>query len=226
MKKYFLFSIVSALSISGAFAQVGYSSNTLTDGNGNPILSKKAAPAEATYLFNKNYQEALLYIEGNSKPMSGTRFKLNLRDNRLLYIDKSGSEMEVASPVARVEFTGLGPAGASVVFVKGLPPIDKQNENTFYQLLVDGKAKLLMHTEFAEVEYKEYNSALTTHRTDKLLSYYGMIENRFAKLARPEDILLLMSDKTQQVSDYIQKEKLKLKKQSDLEKLFKYYNGL
>jgi hypothetical protein len=46
------------------------------------------------------------------------------------------------------------------------------------------------------------------------------------RLNKAEDILLLLGDKTREVSDYIKKENLKIKKQADLEKLFRYYNGL
>ncbi|HEX7691174.1 MAG TPA: hypothetical protein VF408_02230 [Sediminibacterium sp.] len=209
-----------------ADAQVGYSLNTLTDGNGNPILSKKATAGEATYLFNKDFLDGLLFIEGNTKPVTGTRLKLNLQNNRVFYLDKEGNEMELTSPVNRIEFTGRGEGGANAVFVKGLPPIEKLTADTYYLQLVSGKAQLLMNTTFSEVEYKEYNSASTVRRTDKLTSYYGYTGKQFAKLARPEDVLLLLNDKTREVSAYIKKEKLKLKKQADLEKLFVYYNTL
>lgn len=225
MKRFFLLAIVLTATLA-ASAQVGFSTNTLTDGNGNAILSKKASAGENTYLFNKNFQEGLLFIDGNTKPVGGSKFKLNLQTNRLFFQDMAGNEMEVTSPVSRIEFTGLGAGGASIIFVKGMPPVEKLDKETFYQLLVDGKAKLLANTQFSEVEYKEYNSASTAHRTDKLVSYYGQVGNRFAKLARPEDVLLLLADKTEQVSAYIKLENLKIKKQADLEKLFRYYNGL
>jgi hypothetical protein len=200
-------------------AQVGYSLTTLSDGNGNPVLSKKGNTAENHYLFNKEYLDGVLYLEGNEKGIGGNKFKLDLQNSKLYFLNADQAEMEVGGAVKRVE---LGKA----VFEKGFPPIDKLGKENFYQVLAEGKALLLMDTKFEEVEYKEYNSALTTKRTDKLISYYGVLGNRIAKLSKPEDILLLLTDKTQQVSNFINQENIKTKKQADLEKIFNYYNKL
>ena len=208
-------------------AQIGAGSiNTLTDGNGNPILSKKSSPAEGVYLFNKNYLPGVLYLDETHKPVTGSKFKLNLQDSKLYFIDAAGTEMEVTGIVKRVEFTGAGANGTDAVFEKGFPSIDRLTANNFYQVLVSGKALLLMDTKFSEVEYKEYNSASTARRTDKLISYYGILGNRITKLNKPEDVLLLLTDKTKQVSDFMKQENSKVKKQGDLEKIFRYYNGL
>ena len=156
----------------------------------------------------------------------GNRFKLNLQQNRLFFMDANGEEMEVTSPVKSIEFIGDPGKNNNTVFEKGFPPIDKLTADNYYQVLVTGKAGLLMDTKFAEVEYKEYNSATTSIRIDRLVSFYGVAAGKMQRLSKAEDILLLLGDKTREVSDYIKKENLKIKKQADLEKLFRYYNGL
>jgi len=206
----------TALSIS---AQVGYSLNTLSDGNGNPILSKKGSTAENQFLFNKEYLEGVLYLGGNEKAITGNKFKLDLQNSKLYFLNADNTEMEVGGAVKRV---ALGNA----VFEKGFPAVDKLTKDNFYQVLVDGKALLLMDTKFEEISYKEYNSATTTKRTDKLVSYYGVLGNRISRLLKPEDALLLLTDKTQQVSDFMKKENIRMKKQGDLERMFAYYNSL
>ncbi len=227
ISKLTLFFFCLAGNISFVSAQLGFSSaNTLTDGNGNPLLSKKAAPAEGIYLFNKNYLDGILYLGESNKPISGNKFKLNLQDSKLYFMDAAGTEMEVTSAVKRIAFTSAGTNGSDAIFAKGFPAIDKLTVDNYYQVLVDGKALLLMDTKFAEVEYKEFNSASTARRTDKLVGYYGVLGNRIAKLSKPEDVLLLLTDKTKQVSDYMKQENSKVKKQSDLEKIFQYYNSL
>jgi hypothetical protein len=224
---FFILCISLVCSISQTTAQIGVGSlNTLTDGNGNPLLSKKAAPVEGVYLFNKNYLPGVLYLDENHKPVTGNKFKLNLQDSKLYFMDAAGTEMEVAGPVKRVEFTGAGASGADAVFEKGFPPVDRLGRDNFYQVIISGKALLLMDTKFAEVEYKEFNSASTARRTDKLVSYYGVLGNRITRLGKPEDVLLLLADKTQQVSDFMKQENSKVKKQADLEKIFRHYNGL
>lgn len=214
-----LLCLICTAAVSISKAQVGYSLNTLSDGNGNPVLSKKGSTAENHYLFSKEYLEGVLFLEGNEKGITGNKFKLDLQNSKLYFLNADNSEMEVAGAVKKVI---LGKA----VFEKGFPSIDKLTKDNFYQLLVGGKALLLMDTKFEEVTYKEYNSASTTTRTDKLVSYYGVLGNRISRLLKPEDVLLLLTDKTQQISDFIKKENSKVKKQSDLEKIFAYYNSL
>lgn len=208
------------------FGQLQYSMTTLSDGNGNPVLMKKAAAGETAHLFKPGYTKAILYLAGNGKPLMGNKFKLNLQQNRLFFMDANGEEMEVTSPVKSIEFIGDPGKNNNTVFEKGFPPIDKLTADNYYQVLVTGKAGLLMDTKFAEVEYKEYNSATTSIRIDRLVSFYGVASGKMQRLSKAEDLLLLLGDKTREVSEYIKKENLKIKKQADLEKLFRYYNGL
>lgn len=216
-----MFFMVTA--IAASYAQLNYSMTTLSDGNGNPLITKKAASGETAHLFNANYLDAVIYIKENQKPITGNKFKLNLQQNRLFFLSGNGDEMEVASPVNRIEFTDNA---TPAIFERGFPPIDKLGSDNFYQVLVEGKAVLLVDTKFEEVEYKVYNSATTAKRIDKLVSYYGVTGNKIVRISKPEDVLLLLGDKTQQVSNYFKKENSKVKKQADLEKVFKYYNSL
>ena len=205
------------------YGQLNYSMTTLSDGNGNPLLTKKAASGEAAHLFNANYLDAVIYTRDSEKPIKGNKFKLNLQQNRLFFLDKNGEEMEVSSPVTRVEFAGNG---SPTIFERGFPSVDKLTSDNFYQVLVEGKAVLLTDTKFEEVEYKVYNSATTAKRIDKLVGFYGATGNKIVRITKAEDVLLLLGDKTQQLSDYFKQENIKIKKQSDLEKVFKYYNSI
>lgn len=208
-------------------AQLTYSLTTLSDVNGNPVMMKKGVTGEAAHFYSTNYQPANLYISGNEKPVTGHKFKLDLQENKLYYQDEaSGTELELTSPVKMVEFL-IDPAkGPNIFFERGFPAIDKLTMDNYYQVLVGGKANLLLDTKFEEISYKEYNSATTTKRIDKLNSYYGFFNNSIRRLLKPEDVLLLLSDKTKELSELIKKENLKIKKQADLEKIFTYYNTL
>jgi len=208
------------------FGQLQYSMTTLSDANGNPVLLKKAAAGETAHLFKPDYTTAILYLAGTGKPLMGNKFKLNLQQNKLFFKDDKGEEMEVTSAVKSIEFIGDPGKDNNTVFEKGFPPIDKLTADNYYQVLVTGKAGLLMDTKFAQVEYKEYNSATTSVRIDRLVSFYGVAAGKMQKLGKAEEILLLLGDKTREVSAYIKNENLKIRKQADLEKIFRYYNGL
>jgi hypothetical protein len=207
------------------YGQLKYSMSTFSDGNGNPIMSKKAVIGESSYLFNNNYLDAVVYLS-TGKPIIGNKFKLNLQENKLYYVDENNVEMEVISPVKRIEFNTGGNSGEKVIFEKGFPPVDKLSGENYYQALVSGTATLLLDTKFDVVEYKEYNSAVTTRRTDKLLAFYGVSAGGIIRLTKPEDLIKVMADKASKISAFMQIENIKMKKQADLEKIFRYYNGL
>jgi hypothetical protein len=61
---------------------------------------------------------------------------------------------------------------------------------------------------------------------NKLENYYGSNGRTTLRITKPEDIVELMPDKSKEISAYIQQEKIKTRKQSDLIKVFTYYNSL
>ena len=138
-------------------------------------------------------------------------------------MEADGSDMEVVSPIYRIEFEM--PNGTTTVFEKGFDVVDNLNQNNFYQVLVDGKAKLLLDTKFATETKMVYGTGAVT-TTDKLINYYGAFGTKIIKVSKEENILSLMDDKVAEMTAFIKKEKTKFKRQADLEKLFNYYNQL
>ena len=58
------------------------------------------------------------------------------------------------------------------------------------------------------------------------MNYYGVVGNKIVKLTKPEDALKLMDDKYDAINEFLKKEKIKFKKQSELINLFNYFNQL
>jgi len=105
--------------------------------------------------------------------------------------------------------------------------VEDLDAGSYYQVLCDGKAKLLLGTRFSEVDYKEFNSAVTTKRIDKVQQLFGCNKGTMVKLSKGEpDLMNLLGDKATLVSDFIKQKGLKCKKQPDLEAVFNYYNSL
>jgi hypothetical protein len=64
-------------------------------------------------------------------------------------------------------------------------------------------------------------------RADKISQLYGYNNASIVKLTKGEtELLELLKDKSTEVSKYIKQHGLKIKKQSDYETVFTYYNGL
>lgn len=194
----------------------------LKDVNGVDIRTAAASIDNANYLFHPDYLRARLYTK-EGKLLGDVKYKLLLQDSRLFYLGSDGSDMEVISPIIRVEFDM--PNGTVTVFEKGFQPVGNLTENNFYQVLTDGKAKLLLDTKFVTETKQVYGTGAVTS-TDKILNYYGVVGNEIVKLTKPEDALKLMDDKYDAINEFLKKEKIKFKKQSDLQNLFNYYNQL
>lgn len=194
----------------------------LKDANGMDIRSQTATIENANYLFHPEYLKANLYTKAGK--LSGElKYKLLLQFNRLYYQDPAGADMEVVSPIYKVEFEM--PNGALSVFEKGFDPIDGLDQNNFYQILSDGKLRLLMDTKFATETKQVYGTGAVT-TTDKLINFYAASGTKVFKITKEEQVLALMTDKAAEINAFIKKEKTKFRKQSDLEKLFSYYNQL
>ncbi|WP_295236509.1 hypothetical protein [Sediminibacterium sp.] len=221
MKKI-LFLLASILISNAMIAQEVGTRIFLRDANGLDIRSKSASIENASYLFHPEYLKASLYTRAG-KLKSDAKYKLILQENRLFYMEADGSDMEVVSPIYRIEFEM--PNGTTTVFEKGFDVVDNLNQNNFYQVLVDGKAKLLLDTKFATETKMVYGTGAVT-TTDKLINYYGAFGTKIIKVSKEENILSLMDDKVAEMTAFIKKEKTKFKRQADLEKLFNYYNQL
>lgn len=194
--------------------------------NDNVVTSTKRmiVDVKPVYLFNENYLDADIHTP-TGKIIPGNKLRLDLQENKLYYLE-GGVEMEVVNPVSAVFFRlPEGENSSIVIFQKGYPAVDKQNENNFYQVLVSGKATLLMDTKFRETEHISFGTGIVNN-TEKLLSYYGASGNKIVQLAKTENIVELLSDRSKEIKEYIQQESIKVKRQPDLAKVFTYYNSL
>lgn len=190
------------------------------DANGLDMKVKSATIDNIEFLFHPTYLNASLFTK-TGKLSGNVKYKLLLQENRLFYLEADGSDMEVVSPIYRIEFEM--PNGAKAIFEKDFPAIDALDQQNYYQVLSEGKAKLLLDTKF-EVEAKQVFGSGTVASTEKKLTFYGCIGSKIVKLNNTEQILTLMQDHSTEIAAYMTKEKIKIKKQADLEKLFNYYN--
>lgn len=202
MKKI-LFLLASILTSNAMMAQEVGTRIFLRDANGLDIRSKSASIENASYLFHPDYLKASLYTRAG-KLKSDAKYKLILQENRLFYMEADGSDMEVVSPIYRIEFEM--PNGTTTVFEKGFDVVDNLYQNNFYQVLVDGKAKLLLDTKFATETKMVYGTGAVT-TTDKLINYYGAFGTKIIKVSKEENILSLMDDKVAEMTAFIKKRK-------------------
>ncbi|MEO7529969.1 MAG: hypothetical protein ABIS69_01115 [Sediminibacterium sp.] len=212
--------LLSFIGLASSAQIINAQGNNLQDFNGKPIMSTKVSETEGNYFVDENYQKAIMVL-ANGKQLPDMKVKLDLKNNKVYYINEEGAEMEAVTKVKRIVFTDKG-----TVFENGFPAVNKQDQGTFYKVIISGKASLLSLTQILESEYKEFNSATTTKRIDKVTEIYGASPNAITRLSKEEDVIQLLADKKKEVYGYIVKNNLKCKKQVDYENIINYYNAL
>ena len=184
----------------------------------------KATDVNPSFLFSKEYLLADI-VSNKGKAIAGNKFRLNLQDSKLYYLDSTNEEMEVLNPIKRISFVLQEGNKSVATFEKGFPPIGKLAEDNFYQVLVGGKISLLLDTKFIEVTRIQVPVG-PVKEVNRLENYYGTNGTVIVHITKPEEIVQLMPDKAKEITDYIQKEKIKIRKQSDLIKVFTYCKDL
>lgn len=227
MSKTLLLSIIILLLFSrNGFAQnfesassIGYSKNPLSN-------SSSPEHVDGSPLFNKQYCSGMIQLV-NGKTYDGLNLKLNLQENKIIVVLDDGIEAVITSPVHKV-ILHCNSTKPSAVFVSGLPSINNQNDKSLYQLLDSGEMSLLKYTEVRYKDTKDYNGNYITRR-----SYYQTPEyyvwspgKDLLKISLNEDELLTaLSPQRKLLLDILLKENIKLKKETDLIKLFTLYNS-
>ncbi|MEO7529970.1 MAG: hypothetical protein ABIS69_01120 [Sediminibacterium sp.] len=225
VKPVCFFALVCVCSFAYAQESVSEMSRPYAYGQWHVKLRKADALNKPEFLFNPNYLIANFYAPDSKEVVKEKKFKLNLQLSKLLLLDENSEEMEVISPIKKIEFIKQEGVNEPVLFERGFSQVNELTTDNFYQVLVSGKAYLLLDTKFAEVKEFAYGGTPEI-RIDKVLSYYGAYGGSTIKITKLENVVELMSDKLKEISDYIKQEKIKVKSRSDLEKLFTYYNNL
>ncbi len=191
--------------------------------NGAPLTPDKVLALQGSYFFNDEFLPAIL-VDASGKEYKDKKIKFNLKSNIIYYTDWDGKLMQATTDIRKLIITE---ADKTTVFENFFPSIDGLDAGTYYKVIINGSAKLLLSTQFSEAEYKEFNSAVTTKRVDKVYQLYGAANGNIKKLTKGEtELLELLKDKSAEIGAFIKQNGLKCRKQSDYETVFNYYNGL
>ena len=114
-----------------------------------------------------------------------------------------------------------------LVFDSGFPAIDNQTTATYYQVIGDGKTKLLKHYKKKVEVQKAFNSATSTQTFVLADSYYLLVNGQMSKIKPSQKtIAAAFKDKTAELQAYLKTNNINYKSDADLAKLFGYYNSL
>jgi len=209
---------------------------SLNHANAQVILDSKGEPYTTVsytevigdpYLVNE-WRSGFVILENNQK--ASATLKYDNYDNILLFQGKSGETLQLKGDFkgftldnTNNDLSNLNP----LVFVNGFPNEGKQTPATLYQLIGDGKVKLLKYYKKNIYEHNEYASAIITRTFKSSQAYFVFSNNQLSEIQpNKKAILKLFSDHAAQSESYLKENNINFKSDADLQKLFKWYNSL
>jgi hypothetical protein len=229
--------IVQAMFFSAVFPQAGKSSvydynnsqQLMQDVSGKPFYMKVNYNIEGSPFYPDEYYLAIVF-EKNGRIHNNVYVKFNLQENLLLFKLPDGTEMSVVTPVNKIIFTDTSEGGKMLnrVFENGFTPVDKQNEQTYYEVLDSGKVELLKCYSVRFDDRKYYAQASITRVFQQTATYYlRLADGTMKKIEKGTDALpSLLVDKKDELQKFIGEKNLRCRKENDWRKVIAYYNSL
>ena len=120
-----------------------------------------------------------------------------------------------------------GMDGANTEFQTGFPPIDQQDENSFYQVVCKGKIILLESLRKVISQEKNGFSGEIRKEYVSYEDYYTWDGKGMERVKKDKSAFLgLLADQQSKVGDYINTNHLKLKSVDEVRRVIDYYNSL
>lgn len=193
----------------------------MTDAFGQPVYTQQKANWEGNIFYPAGYHYATLTAAGG-KVYRYIKTKINLLEGTVLFTDSTESEFVATLPIDKIEFEDFA-GGAKIIFIK----IMNDTARRFFQLLDSGRVSLLKNIYVISRDKTTYGSTTITRVFEQKQSYFVYSNTGLVPLEQSKTgVVKILSDKSSQVDAFIEQEKLKLRKEEDLAKLFHYYNSL
>lgn len=193
--------------------------STYSHMDGMAVKEVKPEDVEGSPFLNDDWQQGALTTD-KGQGFTDVMLKYDIHNDQLLFRGADGQPMAFADGVKT--FT-LGKA----VYANGFPAVGAQGSRSYYQVLADGKVKLLKRTGKIIEETKSYGSTTSSRSFRKVEAYFIFKDDKMETF-KPDkkSVTALLADKATQISAYADSHKINYKNDSDLGALFAYYNSL
>lgn len=201
----------------------------------NEVLGKPFNPSAnneiaGSAFFNNTWKLCLIKLK-DGRHFDEVPARLNIFSQTVHYLSANfGIEMEApAGLITELQMNDTTADGKieTHLFSGGFKPIEKNDENTFYEVLETGKANLLLHRKVKVIETKSLGSPVADKEYQPFQEYYIIINDTLVKCRKSGSFFIeLFTDKKDQVKQYIDTNKLKFKSEKDFRPLVAYYNSL
>lgn len=213
MKQFKKTLIIIGLACGSASAQIAVSGDLI---GGTPLTGQAYMNVKGSPYLLENWEKGSVTV-ASGKKFENLDLKFDQVINQVIFQDADGNMKAFSQPI--VAFT-IGKDASEHLFKRGLDGI-------FYEQLVEGKVTLWKKNHKTIIDEKPYGSASIQRNVLNNNTYYV---GEIAQLTRIKNdrksVLELLSDKAAEVEAYMKKEKLNTKTESNLIRIFFYYNGL
>lgn len=201
------------------------------DVNGRPLYLRTEYRTEGSPYYYDEYSYADI-TAANGKVYKAVLVKLDLVENLVLYKLDDGKEMIATTPLKKIRFYSsvIGEKmqpGVTLEAIEGAINVDKAK---VYEVLADGKTKLLKQITVIYTDEKRYGESTITRSFKRSTTYYSLIGGSDAqpkKLTRSKPAIRdIFTSQKDNVRSYIDEHKLDCKSEEDLIKIFEYYQKI
>lgn len=156
--------------------------------------------------------------------------RMNLYNNGFHYLNANQEELLApASRLRLIEFADTTEAGINRhVFANGYPAIDNNSTETYYEVLQNGKVQLLMLTRKKLIELKGGIGMPGAEKEFMKVDLYYVVKDGVISAVKKDKNFLpeYLSDKKQELTDFIQRNSLRCKSIAEIRQVVSYYNTL
>jgi hypothetical protein len=153
--------------------------------------------------------------------------RYNQLDDELTFKNTDGSELSFQEPVAEFNITTVADDKKTTrLFRNNFVPIKGTTNLAFYEILYDGKIKLVKKN-FKYIEsYQPYITEAVVKTVMDKNKYYAVIDNKLTEFKNNKKSLEVFGSKADKIQEYISTNKLDLKLEADLIKVFAYNDAI
>jgi len=194
--------------------------------SGTPYINAKFVRlVSGSPFFNEQMMRGILISKDNTE-YRNILIRLNLLESQVNFLNNKQEELIVGTPLREVTLSDtVTQKNYHFIFSDHIETTDKLDKG-FYQILQNGKAGLYAQHKKVLKESRAYNSATYEQSIETYSTFYVLIGGQWKKVNKIKDLPSVLSDKKNEVQEYINGKGLSGSKQDDVESVIVYYNSL
>lgn len=226
---FFFFSCIISFSQTIDVDKPGSKSAALTNvfsDVGTPFIEAKFVRlVSGSPFFNEKMMKGIL-ISGNNTEYRNLIMRINLLESQVNFLNTKQQEMIVGAAIREVTlWDTINKKNYHFVYSDYIETTAKL-EKGFYQVSEKGNATLYTLQKKVLKETRQFNAATYEQSIETYSTYFVLIGKEWKKVNKIKDLPSVLSDKKNEIQEYINSKGLSGYKQEDIESVVNYYNSL